>query len=188
MRSCRSLKGEAPLIQVCLGSTALEARDRTLDYSGMGDGTQDLVPPRSEPAVCEGMLAHAVGSFCYLCVRSGPKGGRFMNTEALLRQVWGRRGADDTDRVRTVVKKLRRSSATTRPTRPTSSTSTAWVTAWQGRPRHGVPGRARRSNRENGLRGDRSCASAAFPRRDRIPCMHSPSLVAISAVRFAPCG
>ena len=30
-----------------------------------------------------------------------------MTTEALLRQVWGRRGSDDTDRVRTVVKKLR---------------------------------------------------------------------------------
>ena len=33
--------------------------------------------------------------------------GRVMTTEALLRQVWGRRGSDDTDRVRTVVKKLR---------------------------------------------------------------------------------
>ena len=32
---------------------------------------------------------------------------RVMTTEALLRQVWGRRGSDDTDRVRTVVKKLR---------------------------------------------------------------------------------
>ena len=31
-----------------------------------------------------------------------------MTTEALLRQVWGRRGSDDTDRVRTAVKKLRR--------------------------------------------------------------------------------
>ena len=30
-----------------------------------------------------------------------------MTTEVLLRQVWGRRGSDDTDRVRTVVKKLR---------------------------------------------------------------------------------
>ena len=34
-------------------------------------------------------------------------GGRVVTTEALLRQVWGRRGSDDTDRVRTVVKKLR---------------------------------------------------------------------------------
>ena len=34
-------------------------------------------------------------------------GGRVVSTEALLRQVWGRRGSDDTDRVRTVVKKLR---------------------------------------------------------------------------------
>ena len=34
-------------------------------------------------------------------------GGRVVTTEALLRQVWGRRGLDDTDRVRTVVKKLR---------------------------------------------------------------------------------
>ena len=33
--------------------------------------------------------------------------GRVMTTEVLLRQVWGRRGSDDTDRVRTVVKKLR---------------------------------------------------------------------------------
>ena len=33
-------------------------------------------------------------------------GGRVVTTEALLRQVWGRRGSDDTDRVRTVVKKL----------------------------------------------------------------------------------
>ncbi len=33
--------------------------------------------------------------------------GRVVSTEALLRQVWGRRGSDDTDRVRTVVKKLR---------------------------------------------------------------------------------
>ena len=32
---------------------------------------------------------------------------RVMTTEVLLRQVWGRRGSDDTDRVRTVVKKLR---------------------------------------------------------------------------------
>ena len=30
-----------------------------------------------------------------------------MTTQALLRQVWGRRGSDDNDRVRTVVKKLR---------------------------------------------------------------------------------
>ena len=35
-------------------------------------------------------------------------GGRVVSTEALLRQVWGRRGSDDTDRVRTVVKKLRK--------------------------------------------------------------------------------
>ena len=34
-------------------------------------------------------------------------GGRVVTTAALLRQVWGRRGVDDTDRVRTVVKKLR---------------------------------------------------------------------------------
>ena len=34
-------------------------------------------------------------------------GGRVVTTEALLRQVWGRRGSDNTDRVRTVVKKLR---------------------------------------------------------------------------------
>ena len=33
--------------------------------------------------------------------------GRVMTTEVLLRQVWRRRGSDDTDRVRTVVKKLR---------------------------------------------------------------------------------
>ena len=33
--------------------------------------------------------------------------GRVMTTEVLLRQVWGRQGSDDTDRVRTVVKKLR---------------------------------------------------------------------------------
>ena len=33
--------------------------------------------------------------------------GRVMTTDVLLRQVWGRRGSDDTDRVRTVVKKLR---------------------------------------------------------------------------------
>ena len=35
-------------------------------------------------------------------------GGRLVTTEALLRQVWGRRGSDDTDRVRTAIKKLRR--------------------------------------------------------------------------------
>ena len=35
-------------------------------------------------------------------------GGRIVTTETLLRQVWGRRAADDTDRVRTAVKKLRR--------------------------------------------------------------------------------
>ena len=35
------------------------------------------------------------------------KAGRVVTTEALLRQVWSRRGADDNDRVRTVVKKLR---------------------------------------------------------------------------------
>ena len=34
-------------------------------------------------------------------------GGQVVTTAALLRQVWGRRGVDDTDRVRTVVKKLR---------------------------------------------------------------------------------
>ncbi len=33
--------------------------------------------------------------------------GRVVTNEVLLRQVWGRRGSDDTDRVRTVVKKLR---------------------------------------------------------------------------------
>ena len=33
--------------------------------------------------------------------------GRVMTNEVLLRQVWGRRGSDDTDRVRTVVKNLR---------------------------------------------------------------------------------
>ena len=33
--------------------------------------------------------------------------GRVVTTETLLRQVWSRRGADDNDRVRTVVKKLR---------------------------------------------------------------------------------
>ena len=33
--------------------------------------------------------------------------GRVVTTEALLRQVWGRRGSDDTDRLRTVVKRLR---------------------------------------------------------------------------------
>ena len=31
-----------------------------------------------------------------------------MTTEALLRQVWGRRGSGDTDRVRTAMKKLRK--------------------------------------------------------------------------------
>ena len=31
-----------------------------------------------------------------------------VTTDALLRQVWGRRGSDDTNRVRTVVKKLPR--------------------------------------------------------------------------------
>ena len=35
------------------------------------------------------------------------KAGRVVTTEALLRQVWSRRGVDDNDRVRTVVKKLR---------------------------------------------------------------------------------
>ena len=35
-------------------------------------------------------------------------GGRTVTTETLLRKVWGRRSADDTDRVRTAVKKLRR--------------------------------------------------------------------------------
>ena len=34
--------------------------------------------------------------------------GRIVTTETLLRKVWGRRSADDTDRVRTAVKKLRR--------------------------------------------------------------------------------
>ena len=34
-------------------------------------------------------------------------GGRVVTTEALLRQVWGSRSSSDTDRVRTVVKKLR---------------------------------------------------------------------------------
>ncbi len=33
--------------------------------------------------------------------------GWVVTTEALLRQVWGRRGSDDTDRLHTVVKKLR---------------------------------------------------------------------------------
>ena len=33
--------------------------------------------------------------------------GQVVTTETLLRQVWGRRGSDDNDRVRTVVKKLR---------------------------------------------------------------------------------
>ena len=32
---------------------------------------------------------------------------RVVRTETLLRQVWGRRGSDDTDPVRTAVKKLR---------------------------------------------------------------------------------
>ena len=35
-------------------------------------------------------------------------GGRVVTTEALLRQVWGRRGSGDTDRVRTALKKLRK--------------------------------------------------------------------------------
>jgi len=35
-------------------------------------------------------------------------GGRIVTTETLLRKVWGRRAADDTDRLRTAVKKLRR--------------------------------------------------------------------------------
>ena len=35
------------------------------------------------------------------------KAGRVVTTETLLRQVWQRRGSDDNDRVRTVVKKLR---------------------------------------------------------------------------------
>ncbi len=35
-------------------------------------------------------------------------GGRIVSTEALLRQVWGRRSADDTDRLRTALKKLRK--------------------------------------------------------------------------------
>ena len=44
--------------------------------------------------------------------RSGPGvlsagGGRVVTTEALPRRVWGRRGSDDTDRVRTALKKLR---------------------------------------------------------------------------------
>ena len=34
-------------------------------------------------------------------------GGHVVTTEALLRQVWGRRGSANTDRVRTAVKKLR---------------------------------------------------------------------------------
>ena len=34
-------------------------------------------------------------------------GGRVVTTEALLRRVWGRRSSNNTDRVRTVVKKLR---------------------------------------------------------------------------------
>ena len=34
-------------------------------------------------------------------------GRRVVTTEALLRQVWGRRGSDDTGRVRTALKKLR---------------------------------------------------------------------------------
>ena len=34
-------------------------------------------------------------------------GGRVVTNETLLRQVWGRRASDDTDRVRTIVKKLR---------------------------------------------------------------------------------
>ena len=34
-------------------------------------------------------------------------GGRVVTTETLLRHVWGRRGSDNTDRLRTVVKKLR---------------------------------------------------------------------------------
>ena len=33
--------------------------------------------------------------------------GRVVTTGTLLRKVWGRRGADDNDRVRTVVNKLR---------------------------------------------------------------------------------
>ena len=35
-------------------------------------------------------------------------GGRIVSTEALLRQVWGRRGGADTDRLRTALKKLRK--------------------------------------------------------------------------------
>ncbi len=35
-------------------------------------------------------------------------GGRIVSTEALLRQVWGRRGDADTDRLRTALKKLRK--------------------------------------------------------------------------------
>ena len=65
--------------------------------------------------------------------------GRVMTTEVLLRQVWGRRGSDDTDRVRTVVKKLRQSSATTPPRQPTSLPSTASATAWRPRARRRRP-------------------------------------------------
>ncbi|WP_419948370.1 winged helix-turn-helix domain-containing protein [Candidatus Palauibacter sp.] len=36
-----------------------------------------------------------------------PQPGRVVTTEALLRQVWGRRHAQDTGRVRTALKKLR---------------------------------------------------------------------------------
>ena len=59
--------------------------------------------------------------------------GRVMTTEVLLRQVWGRRGSDDTDRVRTVVKKLRAKARRQRRRAnlhllPSTESATAWAT------------------------------------------------------------
>ena len=59
--------------------------------------------------------------------------GRVLTYEALLRQVWGKRGADNPAPVRTYVKKLRDKLGETRPAPHTSSPSAASDTACPNR-------------------------------------------------------
>ena len=61
--------------------------------------------------------------------------GRVVTFDTLLRRVWAKREKADANLVRTFVMKTSATSSTTaQPAPPTSSTSTAWATAWRGRP------------------------------------------------------
>ena len=83
--------------------------------------------------------------------------GRVLTLEALMRQVWARRGNANHKIVRAYVKRLRHSSATTPPSQPGSSTSARSATAWP----------ARRAGRA--LTAGLSCGTPSRPERPLSP-------------------